>query len=69
MSDEEPNDIPVTIKASRREVIAWEAAAAAAAGMSRQAWCKAVLNAAAEVSALPKQLQAAARAAKKLQKR
>lgn len=57
--------IPVTIKASRGEVDAWEAAARAASGMSRQAWCKAVLNAAAG-SLLPAQLAAAAKAGKDL---
>ncbi|HEV7717138.1 MAG TPA: hypothetical protein VGO53_16185 [Steroidobacteraceae bacterium] len=70
MNEPDPKDVhvPVTIKADRQEVIAWEAAAAAAAGMSRQAWCRAVLNAASEVSALPKQLQSAQRAAVRLRK-
>lgn len=60
--------IPVTIKASREEIISWEAAADAAAGMSRQAWCKVVLNAAAGASAMPAQLLAAYRAARKMER-
>lgn len=60
--------VPVTLKAERAEVLSWEAAALAAAGMSRQAWCKAVLNAAAEVSALPDALKAARRLADRLKK-
>jgi hypothetical protein len=63
-----PRNIPVTIKATREEILAWEAAAAAAASMTRQGWCKAVLNAAAQISALPKQLQAAHREARRLER-
>lgn len=54
--------VPVTLKASRDQVVGWEAAADAA-GMSRQAWCKAILDSAAGVSALPDQLKKARRRA------
>lgn len=61
-------DVPVTLKAKRTEVTAWERAAKAAAGMSRQAWCKAVLNAAAGASALPGAMVAGNREATRLKK-
>ncbi len=60
--------VPVTLKAERAEVVGWQRAADAAAGMSRQAWCKAVLNAAADASALPDALKAAQRQAARLNK-
>ena len=60
--------IPVTLKCHKVQVIGYERAAAAAGSMSRQAWCKAILDAAAGISAMPDQLKAAQRAARKLQK-
>jgi hypothetical protein len=47
---------PVTLKAALAQVEAWEEAAAAA-GMSRQAWCMAILDCAAGRSALPEQIR------------
>lgn len=46
---------PVTLKASPAQVKAWERAAKRA-NMSRQAWCKAVLDVAAGASDLPEHL-------------
>ncbi len=46
---------PVTLKATDEQVDAWEGAAVEA-GMSRQAWCKAVLDAACGLSKLPRHI-------------
>lgn len=60
--------ISVTIKVTRAQQIAYDRAAANGGGMSRQAWCKAMLDAAAGISAAPEQLKAATRAAKRARK-
>jgi len=46
----------VTVKPREIEADAWEAAAEAC-GMTRHAWCLAILNAAAGISPLPDQMQ------------
>lgn len=63
MATKEPSTVSITLKVSMTERAAYERAAGHAAGLSRQAWCKNILNAAAEVSALPDQLAEAIREA------
>jgi hypothetical protein len=53
------SQITVTLQVTAEQRAAYDAAAERCGDMSRQAWCKAVLDAAAGLSELPKQMKRA----------